>query len=72
MSEIECLKQRIADLERQIEALNAKINNMLANERKEPAFGKWVIDYQKQYRDFQRRFPPVTLTGKSGHIMYGE
>ncbi len=65
MSEIEGLKQRIADLERQVAVLTAKINNVLANERKDPAFGKWVIDHQQQYQDFQRRFPPVTLDGRS-------
>ncbi len=72
MSEVQKLKQRIADLELQMAVLTAKVDNVLARERKDPAFGKWVIDHQQQYQDFQRRFPPVTLSGRSGHVMYGE
>jgi hypothetical protein len=55
------LEQQVAALERQVSVLTVKINNILAKNHLEPAFGKWGSDFQQQYNDFQRRFPPVTL-----------
>jgi hypothetical protein len=55
------LEQKIAGLERQVSVLTVKISNILAERYREPAFGKWVVDHQQEYQDFQRRFPSATL-----------
>ena len=62
MSEIAELRRQVTELERQVAILTVKIDNILAQNRQTPAYGRWVTEFQQGYDDFQRRFPPVTLT----------
>jgi hypothetical protein len=60
------LERQVAALERQVSVLTVKINNILTKNLREPTFGKWVMDRQQEYQDFQQRFPPMLMTRGAG------